>query len=80
MFAGWDRPSGAKQSEMSVYDDIRPLEGFRWRDARHLKIRHFKPVYHLTMGLLSILLPTASPHAYKLRPSNRDNVRPGVNG
>ena len=35
---------------LDAYNDIIPLTGFEWRDSEPIKIRPFKPKYHLTMG------------------------------
>lgn len=32
------------------FPEIEQLEGFKWQDAAPIKLRTFKPKYHLTMG------------------------------
>jgi hypothetical protein len=29
------------------------MSDFQWKEADHLKLRPFKPIYHLTMGSIS---------------------------
>jgi hypothetical protein len=39
-----------KRAREDVYDAIEPLPDFDWQNTPPLKIRPFKPKYHLTMG------------------------------
>lgn len=39
-----------KQPQPDPYEDIEPLNGFDWSTETPIKIRPFKPKYHLTMG------------------------------
>jgi hypothetical protein len=79
IFAGWHRPSSARLPKVNVYDDIKPLKGFRWQHSHPLKLRLFKPIYHLTMGSPSTVSNRFA-YADKLRPSICNNVRLSING
>jgi hypothetical protein len=50
----WDAKSSL--SEEDPYFGIIPLPDFDWQTAAPLKLRPFKPKYHLTMGKISSLL------------------------
>lgn len=39
-----------KTSTLDAYSNITPLADFEWRDTEPIKLRPFKPKYHLTMG------------------------------
>ena len=58
------RPTGAGlprndkpnvQADKEAYYAITPLRTFDWRETKPIKIRPFKPRYHLTMGQQSRL-------------------------
>ena len=36
------------------FPTIESLEGFDWKTTEPIKIRPFKPKYHLTMGMLAL--------------------------
>lgn len=39
------------KSSIDPYDSIEPLEDFDWSTTEPIRIRPFKPKYHLTMGM-----------------------------
>lgn len=43
-----DKPK--EQPDKEAYYAITPLRDFDWRETKPIKIRPFKPKYHLTMG------------------------------
>jgi hypothetical protein len=47
-------------SEENPYSDIDPLSNFDWQATEVLKLRPFKPKYHLTMGKRPPQLRTSS--------------------
>lgn len=38
---------------LNEYNDIEPLDEFNWQETEHVKLRPFKPIYHLTMGMMT---------------------------
>jgi hypothetical protein len=46
-----DGKNAAEQEDpLAAYDAIEPLKDFDWKTKPPLKLRPFKPRYHLTMG------------------------------
>jgi hypothetical protein len=46
-----DGKNAAEQEDpLAAYDAIEPLKDFDWKTTPPLKLRPFKPRYHLTMG------------------------------
>jgi hypothetical protein len=46
-----DGKNAAEQEDpLAAYDAIEPLKDFDWKTTPPLKLRPFKPKYHLTMG------------------------------
>lgn len=43
-----------KLQDIDTQREIVPLTDFDWKTTEPLKIRSFKPVYHLTMGMSSL--------------------------
>jgi hypothetical protein len=39
-----------QEDPLSAYEAIEPLRNFDWKSTPPLKLRPFKPKYHLTMG------------------------------
>lgn len=39
-----------QEDPLEAYRDIEPLHGFDWESTPPIKLRPFKPKYHLTMG------------------------------
>lgn len=49
--ASWrTRPKSAEQPEKDPYEAIEPLPKFDWASTEPIRIRPFKPKYHMTMG------------------------------
>lgn len=48
------RKAGAERQSLPApgFPEIKSLEEFSWKDEEPLKLRLFKPKYHLTMGTL----------------------------
>jgi hypothetical protein len=42
-----------EKTASNPYEDIEPLHDFDWSTTDPIKLRPFKPVYHLTMGMHS---------------------------
>ena len=51
-----DKALTNEKTEPNPYDDIEPLHNFDWSSTEPIKIRPFKPKYHLTMALENITL------------------------
>lgn len=43
-----------EKSTVDPYQDIEPLHDFDWSRTQPIKIRPFKPKYHMTMGKFSL--------------------------
>ncbi|KAF6844615.1 hypothetical protein CMUS01_00905 [Colletotrichum musicola] len=54
---GWRRRSDSKSDSKVNTTCIEPLSDFDWQQSPPAKHRPFKPVYHITMGMLSLLTP-----------------------
>jgi hypothetical protein len=42
-----------QEDALKAYQDIEPLHDFDWESTPPMKLRPFKPKYHLTMGKIS---------------------------
>ena len=45
-----EKKASEQENPLRVYQDIEPLHDFDWESTPPLKLRPFKPKYHLTMG------------------------------
>jgi hypothetical protein len=45
-----DKNAAEQEDPLAAYDAIEPLNDFDWKTTPPLKLRPFKPKYHLTMG------------------------------
>ena len=45
-----DEKHTVERDARAAYEDIEPLHDFDWSSTPPLKLRPFKPKYHLTMG------------------------------
>ena len=44
------RDAAEQEDPLRAYQDIEPLHDFDWESTPPMKLRPFKPKYHLTMG------------------------------
>lgn len=44
-------PVSENEDALAAYQNIEPLSDFDWASTPPIKIRPFKPKYHLTMGM-----------------------------
>lgn len=47
------KSSTGEDKEVDPYHSLEPLQDFDWSSTEPIKIRPFKPKYHLTMGKFS---------------------------
>jgi hypothetical protein len=45
-----EKKAAEREGPLKAYQDIEPLENFDWESTPPMKLRPFKPKYHLTMG------------------------------